>query len=266
MNLIPGCLLVPLAVAAGPSVELVAHRGESADAPENTLAAFKLAYERSVPIIELDVHLSKDGRLIVCHDPDTKRTTGVDLKIKDSTYEELRNLDAGSWKGVKWAGEKLPTLDEVLATLPAKTRCFIEIKVGPEAVPAVAKAVRASGKGAAQLAIISFNADTLVAVKKRMPELPTYYVSGFKRDEQTGVWSPGLNELIATANHVGADGLDLSYKGPVDRDWVRKIKAAGLKFYVWTVDEVDVARKYVEWGADGITTNKAGWLRGELKR
>src|SRR4051812_25828579 len=154
-------LLMIAFVSSASAVEIVAHRGESFDAPENALAAFRLAWERHDDAIELDVHLTSDGQLIVCHDPDTKRTTGVRKVIKDTPLAELRTLDAGRWKGPQWAGEKLPTLDEVLATIPAKGRCFVEIKVGPEAVPAVAKAVKASGKRPEQLVIISFKAPTV---------------------------------------------------------------------------------------------------------
>src|SRR3954471_10535808 len=147
-------VLMLLCLATSTPVEFISHRGESADAPENTLAAFKLAWERKVGAIELDVHLARDGTLVVCHDPDTKRTTGVPRRIKDSHWDELKGLDAGRWKGPAWAGEKLPTLGEALATIPDGARCFIEVKVGPEAVPALVEAVRASGKKPEQLAVI----------------------------------------------------------------------------------------------------------------
>src|SRR3954454_21771589 len=119
-----GVLMVGL-TAGGPP-EIVAHRGESADAPENTLAAFRLAWERNVPAIELDVHLTRDGALIVSHDANTLRTTATPKAIKESTLEELRSLDAGRWKGERWAGERMPTLAEALQTIPEGARCFIE--------------------------------------------------------------------------------------------------------------------------------------------
>jgi glycerophosphoryl diester phosphodiesterase len=252
-------------LAAGPDIEWVAHRGESADAPENTMAAFRLAWERKVGTIELDVHLTRDGELVVCHDPDTKRTTGVDRKIKESTAAELRALDAGRWKGERWAGEKIPSLGEALETIPEGSRCFIEVKVGPEAVPALVKAVRASGKRNEQLAVISFHADTLAEVKKRLPELKTYYLARFKQDKATGAWEPKVDDLIATAREIQADGLDLSYQGPIDRAFVARVKAAGLAMYVWTVDDPDEARRLAAAGVDGITTNRAGWLEARLR-
>lgn len=251
--------------AAEPIVNIIAHRGESADAPENTLAAFRLAWERHDNTIELDVHLTKDGQLVVIHDADVKRVAGVNKKVRDLTLGELRQLDAGRWKDPKWAGEKLPTLDEVLATIPAHGRCFIEIKIGPEAVPAVAKAVRASGKKPEQLVIISFKRDTLAEAKRQMPELKTYYLSSFKKNKETGAWTPSFDKLIAEAKSIRADGLNLSHEGPIDAEAVRKIKAAGLEFLVWTVDDLAIAKHMIELGASGVTTNKAAWMKEQLR-
>src|SRR5439155_3091233 len=91
-------------------VELGAHRGESHDAPENTMASFNLAWSRDDDACELDIHLTKDGKLIVCHDDDTERTSGkrVKLILKDHTLDELRDIDVGSFKDAKFAGEKMP--------------------------------------------------------------------------------------------------------------------------------------------------------------
>lgn len=248
--------------AADPNVEFVAHRGESFDAPENTLSAFQLAWERKVSTIELDVHLTKDGQLIVCHDPNTKKTTGVDKAIKDSTVAELRTLDAGSWKGARFVGEKLPTLAEALATIPERGRCFIELKTGPEAVPALVKVVEASGKLPEQLAIISFNSESLAEAKRKLPRHPAYWIVSVKKDKATGVLAPTVEELIAKAKKIHADGLDLSI--PPTADYVNPIKAAELKLFVWTINDPDVARKFVELGVDGITTDRAAWLKQQL--
>lgn len=243
-------------------VEWVAHRGESADAPENTLAAFRLAWERGVPAIELDIHQAKDGTLVVCHDANTKRTTGVAHAIKASTKADLDGLDAGSWKDPRYKGEPLPVLDQALATIPAGGRCFIEVKVGAEAIPAVRDSVKRSGKTPAQLAVISFQADAVAESKKLMPEIKAYYLSAFKPDGSApGGWTPTIDHLIAEAKRLNADGLDLAFKGPLDADAVKKIKAAGLEVYVWTVDDPGEAKRLAEAGVDGITTNRAGWMK-----
>ena len=251
-------------LAAGPGVDLIAHRGESADAPENTLAAFRLAWERGVPAIELDVHLTRDGALICSHDADLKRTAGSPLVIAESNLETLQALDVGRWKALRWAGERMPTLEEALATIPDGRRCFIEVKIGPEAVPALVEAVRSSGKKPAQLAIISFQAETIAEAKRWLPDLDAYFLASFKQDKTTGAWTPTADQLIAQAREIGADGLDLAAKGPIDGEFVRRVEAAGFPVYVWTVDDPAEARRLIEAGVSGITTNRAEWLGRQL--
>jgi glycerophosphoryl diester phosphodiesterase len=257
--------LSPLVAAAGPpAVEVVAHRGASADAPENTLAAIKLAWEQKADASEFDVYLSKDRQVVVLHDKDTKRTAGVDLPVAATPLAELRALDVGRWKGPQFAGEKVPTLDEMLATVPAGKRVFVEVKCGPEIVPELDRVVRAAKLKPEQTAVISFNADVVAAAKKARPDLQAYWVVSLK--PKKGQTPPTAEGLIARAKAVGADGLDLSATEALDAVFARKVKAAGLKLYVWTVNEADVAKRMVEIGVDGITTDRPGWLREQLAR
>ncbi len=115
-------------------VEIIAHRGASYDAPENTLAAVRLGWERQADV-EVDVYLSKDNRMVVIHDASTKRTArGVDLKVKETDAEELRKLDVGSFKDQKFAGERIPFLAEVIETVPPAQKLYIEIKCGKECI------------------------------------------------------------------------------------------------------------------------------------
>src|SRR5438445_6957075 len=109
-------------------MEIIAHRGASYDAPENTLASVKLAWEQKADAVEIDVHLSKDGSIVVIHDANTSKVAGVRKRVSDQTLAELKGLDVGRWKGPKWASERIATLDEVLATVPERKRLFIEIK------------------------------------------------------------------------------------------------------------------------------------------
>lgn len=259
-----------LAAATGPAalqaqeVEFIAHRGESADAPENTLASVNLAWERGVQAVEIDVHLTADDRLVVIHDADTRRTAGVERVVRESTLAELHGLDVGSWKGRRWAGEPLATLEEVLATVPPGGTLFIEVKVGAEAIPALERAIQLHARDASRLVMISFQADAVEASKQRMPEMPAYYLSGFRRDSASGSWSPTVDELIATAREVGADGLDVSVNGPVDAEFVRRVREAGMRTYIYTVNDQEVARRLVEAGVDGITSDRAAALRQEI--
>ncbi|MBA2706175.1 MAG: glycerophosphodiester phosphodiesterase [Gemmatimonadaceae bacterium] len=247
-------------------VEWIAHRGESYLAPENTLAAYNLAWKLGgADAGELDVHLTKDNQLVLIHDKDAQRTAGSELVVKDSTMEQLRALDAGSWKDPKYAGEKMPTLAEALATIPDGKRMFIELKVGPEAVPELVRVIKKSGKTPAQLPIISFNADTLRDAKKALPEHKCFYLSSFKQDKQTKDWSPTVDELISTAKSINADGLDLQSKPPLNGSAIQKIKDANLEIYAWTVDDPTEARRLIDAGIQGITTNRPTWLREQVK-
>src|SRR5690349_12960399 len=127
-------------------VEWIAHRGESCLAPENTMAAIDLAWKLGADAVEIDVHLTRDGHLILSHDFDTQRTCGEKRLFTEHTLADLQKLDAGKWKGEQFAGEKMPTIDDALASIPSGKRMFVEIKVGPEAMPAFDLAMRRSRK------------------------------------------------------------------------------------------------------------------------
>ncbi len=252
-------------------VEWVAHRGESYDAPENTLSAINLAWERGNDAAEFDIHLTKDNRLITLHDPDTLRVTGGEnsggtkLIVKDETVEALQKLDVGQWKDAKFTGEKMPTFEDVLATAPKdKTRrFFIEIKVGPESADAFVEAIKKANLPMEQTAMISFKIDTCREIKKRLPGMKVYYLADFKPDKEAGNVVTA-EELIQTARDAKLDGLDLSFKGPIDAMFVKKVKDAGLEMYVWTIDDPEVAKRMIEAGVDGITSNRPQWLKEQV--
>ena len=256
-------LATPVNVAAAPpKVEIVAHRGASFDAPENTVAAIKLAWEQKADAAEFDVFLSKDGKIVVTHDPNTKRICGVDRKVVDQTLEELRKLDVGRWKDARFAGERMPTLEEMLATVPNGKRVLIEVKCGPEIVSELDRVLKASGLKREQTPVISFNAEVVAAVKKARPDLKAYWIvtlSPKKARPRTAV------ELIEKAKEIKADGLDLSADPRVlTKEFGAKVKAAGLALYVWTVNDVELARQMIEAGAESLTTDRPGWLREQL--
>lgn len=245
------------------AVDIIAHRGASFDAPENTVAAARLAWEQKADALELDVHLSKDGKLIVMHDDSLERTAGVSNKVADTTSVEISKLEAGSWKDRRWRGEKIPTLDEMLATVPGRKRILIEVKCGPEGLDELAAAFRRSALQPAQTVIISFNFEVVKQAKARFPEREVCWIAEFKRDA-ANTWQPSMTHLIQQARAAKVDGLDLSRRGPLDAVAVKTIKNAGLKLYVWTVDSPTEARRCRDLGVDGITTNRPGWLRARL--
>ncbi len=256
------CLCVLSASGCRGPVEIIAHRGASYDAPENTLASVRLGWERQADV-EVDVYLSQDNRMVVIHDASTKRTArGVDLKVKETNAEELRKLDVGSFKDPKFAGERIPLLAEVIETIPPTQKLYIEIKCGKEILPQLRQLVVASGK-MSQIVIIGFNLDT-VAESKKLIDVPTYWLKGTDKDKKTGRWIPHDPRLVQMAKDKGLDGLDVDFAG-VTQELVRAAKAAGQKLYVWTVDDPEEAKRLIKLGIDGITTNRPDWLKQQLK-
>ncbi len=245
------------------SMEIIAHRGASHDAPENTVASFMLGWQQQADAGELDIHLTKDRQVVVIHDADTKRTTGTSGVVANRTLAELRTLDAGSWKGSQWKGEKLPTLSEVLNTVPDGKRMFIEIKCGPVVLPILEGILQESGKKAEQLVLIGFNYAAMAEAKQRFPGLAVYWLVGYEADRKTGK-RPDLETLIEKAKAACFDGLDLDCKFPINPEFVAKLGETGLQLYVWTVDDPAITARLVAAGVQGITTNRPGWLRQQL--
>jgi glycerophosphoryl diester phosphodiesterase len=254
-----------LLVRGARGVEIFAHRGASADAPENTLAAFKLGYAHGADGVELDIHLTRDNQLAVIHDADTRRTGGVDKRVVDQSLEDLRALNVGAfgdWKG-KGFVEKIPTLDEVLALVPKGRKLVIEIKCGVEALDPLEQSLRRSEVKPDQAVIITFHYDVAAAAKKRFASHEVYWLYDYKKDPKSGQF-PVIDDLIQKAQAAGVDGLNLNHRFPLDRATVGRIKAARLQCYAWTVDDPIRARELTAAGVDGLTTNRPAWLRREL--
>jgi len=252
-------------VAAAAEPLIIAHRGASHDAPENTVAAFRLAMEQGADGFEGDYYLTSDGQIACIHDPDTERVAGEKLLVKQSTLAELRQLDVGAWKHARYRGERLPTLEESLDEVPPGKLIYIELKTGPEIVKPMLAALDASSLQPEQTVVIAFNADTIAEVERLRPELRTYWLVRYKQDD-AGRWTPTVDEVIATLKRIKTDGLDSQAEMKVvDRQFVDKLRASGpFDFQVWTVDDPKVARFYTKLGATGITTNRPGWLRRQL--
>jgi len=242
---------------------IVAHRGASYLAPENTVASTKLAFEKGADISEIDVYLSKDNRIMVLHDETTKRTSGVDLKVSETDSETLRTLDVGKFKSEAYAGEKIPFIEEIINVIPEGKKLFIEIKCGPEIAPYLRQVIETGGKKE-QMVIISENLDAMTACKKLMPYIPMYWIKETQKDIKTGCYQPYDISIIEQAVGNGLAGLDLHYEG-LNKVFIQRAHKAGLKIYVWTVDDVHEAKRMMEYGVNGITTDMPGTMRAELK-
>jgi len=236
----------------------IAHRGSSHLAPENTLASLKLGWEEA-NICEVDVQPTRDGKLLVVHDDSTRRTTGVDLSVAGHSLSELQRLDAGSWKGRQWKGEKLPSLEEAISIMPQDKKLLIEIKADPEVIPEFARLVRACGKEK-QLLMHSFSYATCMESKKALIQLPVYQLIASEQNPQTKAWLHPLGEAIEMAREAGLDGIGANDTRLVNASSVARVHAAGLRLHIWTVDRVNEAKRLIHLGVDGIITNRPGWL------
>ena len=254
------CLLIVGASGCTKSVEIIAHRGASHLAPENTLASVMLGWEKEADV-EVDVYLTSDNQIVAIHDKTTKRTAGTDVNVAEATARELRKLDVGSFKSEEFAGEPIPFLADIVETIPPGRKLYIEIKCGQEILPYLQELLAASGQ-MSQIVIIGFNLET-VTKSKELIDVPTYWLKGTEKNKETEEWIPHDPQLVQTARDKGLDGLDVHYAG-VTQELVDAAKAAGQKLYVWTVDDPEEALRLVELGVAGITTNRPGWLREQL--
>ena len=250
------------------AVEIIAHRGASHDAPENTLAAVNLGWQRGADAVEVDVYLSKDGRIVAIHDKNTKRTTGYDGLVRDLTWDQLRKLDAGSWKDKKFKGEPIPLLSQILATIPQGKYLVIEIKCGPEIIEPLARLLKETRTPAAQTSIISFSYEVVVAAKKQFPRRRVYYLAAIKQNKKTQRMEPSVGTLVKQAADAGLNGLSLGFSGKFDDPQLlgfigqmrRETLLAKQGFYVWTVNDLQRAKLFAGAGVNGITTDRPAFL------
>jgi glycerophosphoryl diester phosphodiesterase len=245
--------------------KLIAHRGGAHDAPENTLAAFRLAWETGIDGIEGDFRLTRDGEIVCIHDATTGRIAGIRLSVASSTLARLRELDVGIWKGERWAGERIPTIREVIATVPPGKRLVIELKSGPEIVLPLQQALAGSGLEPEQAVILAFSEEVIVEARNLLPQVKRLWLTDFKREWHDGGWSPSIGQILRTLERTGADGLSSKAHRSIDAAFVQALRNAGMEFHVWTVDDLRTARRFCDLGANSITTNRPGWLKTKLR-
>ena len=234
-------------------VEIIAHRGASAEAPENTLAAIQLAWQQGADAAEIDVLPTADGRLVAIHDETTLRTGGVSWTVKEHTLAELRTLDVGSWKSPQFAGERIPTLAEVLDIVPLGKRLFVEVKCGVEAIPELVRVLSAAKPAREQTVLISLDFDTIVAVKRALPDRSAFWVTEQFATESS--LRPPTSELIQRALAAGLDGLDINDLVERPSGDIASIRQAGLRTCIWTVNTIERTRWLQAEGMESITTD-----------
>ena len=251
----------------------ICHRGESHDAPENTLPAYKMAVDRGFGF-ECDIYLSADKRVFTFHDGNLKRTTAgaCTKKCAEASWaDEISKVDVGGWG--KWKGSKFsPTrpalLEEVLELAVDGRQIYVEVKPGPEIVPYI-KAVYAKQKKATNknTLFIAFNRETCKELKKQMPEYKVYWLTSSGRKGKDKKWEPiTVDYVLQGLKETGADGVDCHFRPDViTADFIKAIKDKGYEFHVWTVDSLDQSLLAFERGAQTVTTNCAKKQLDEFK-
>jgi glycerophosphoryl diester phosphodiesterase len=235
---------------AANSCAVIAHRGFSAVAPENTLAAMMRASELGVDACEMDVYRCKSGEIVVIHDGDVKRTTDGEGKITEMTLDEIQKLDAGSWKGQQYAGEGVPTLRAVLKHLKAANcRAVVEIKM--EGISQdVLDVVKAEGMWD-MTAIIAFSSNVVKDVRSLASEMQCAWLYG---EEQDCTPAEMARWIADQARACDTDIVDLAYT-ILSEEVIAELHKRGLTVWTWTVNDPERMADLIRWGVDGITTN-----------
>jgi len=226
-------------------VEIIGHRGAAAEEPENTLRGFRRALDAGAAGVELDVHLTKDGRLAVIHDATVDRTTNGRGRVRDFALAELQKLDAGQ-------GEHIPGLEEVVELVLGRAHLLVELK-HPEAAPALLSLCR-ERRLYEGVRIISFWHPVIKTLKEQEPRL------------QTGALMVGCPaDPGGLARAALADTLVLNYQY-VDWDLVNAAHRQGLQVSVWNIDTPEILKPYLEMNLDGICTNRPGEIMRYLRK
>ena len=241
-------------------VMIIAHRGFSGAAPENTLASFQKAIEIGSDMIELDVQLSKDGKLVVLHDNTLERTTNGQGRVEDYNLQELKKLDAGAWLGAQFSGEKIPTLEEALDLAKGRVLVNIEIKHpehGQYPITDLADHALEEVKNAGvidRVIFSSFNPAALEWMKKNEPRVwgaLLYHRAWNSLPEVTG------------GREYSVLNLRNSY---LTKTKIDEIRRDGMKVNVYTVNPGEDLEQFVKSNVDGIITNHPDRLINILKK
>lgn len=230
------------------NAQVAAHRGASSEAPENTLAAVGQAIAKRADYAEIDVQETKDGVVILLHDSNLKRTTGVDAEVSDWDYKKIRQLDAGSWFSEEYKGEMIPTLAEILETAKGKIKLNIEIKLnGTERnlVHSVVRLIEVYDM-TEDCVITSFQASALKEVKKLNPDIRTGYILKVAYGDFSGL--------------DFADALSVNYSFATSI-LVNDAHDAGKEVYVWTVNSREKIINMISNGVDMVITDHPAFAR-----
>lgn len=239
---------------------LIAHRGESTDAPENTLASINLAWERNIKAVEIDIRLTADNQIVVIHDKNTFRVSGKWLNVSKSTLKKLKTLDVGSSKNKNWKGEKIPSLLEVLDTVPQDGRLIIEIKSKRFNLNYLKNTLQECKLNHSQVEIISFHRKVLERAKQTIPQHKTLWLLNLDYFWPHWMICFYPKKIIHKIKKSNLDGVNLWSGKLITKQVISDFKQEGLLVYFWTTNNFMKAKQLIEYGADGIISDKASLL------
>jgi glycerophosphoryl diester phosphodiesterase len=232
--------------------EVIAHRGASSAAPENTMAAIEEALAQGTDWVEIDVQESADGVIVVIHDRDLKKVGGVDMNVHNSTLEQLQSVDIGSWFAAEFSDQRIPTLEQILLACKGKAKVVIELKYyghEQQLEQRVAEVVEATGMSQDVVAM-SLSYEGISRMRALRPD-----------------WRVGLLTSVSAGN---LDGLDLDFyainAGFANGRFVRSAHRAKRKVMVWTINDVVGTSKMMSRRVDGIITDNPGLVRSVLEQ
>lgn len=240
-------LLVALAALPVHAATLpCAHRGDLASAPENTVPAFESAVEKGAAMIELDVHLTKDGELVIMHDGTVNRTTDGRGKVADLTFAEIRALDAGSWFGPEFAGTRVPTLREVLEVIPEHVLCNVHCKNAPGVAAKAALLIRDMGR--LRQCFLACSREQIAEARAAVPAIMTCNMS-----RQMGDRAGYVNTTI----ELGSEFIQLHRSMGLDdvAEHVKRLHEHGVRVNFCCADAPEELRHLAAAGVDYILTD-----------
>jgi glycerophosphoryl diester phosphodiesterase len=230
---------------------VIAHRGYSHAAPENTLAAIRLGLVSGAELVEIDVRLTRDGVPVLMHDDGLRRTAGRSERVRELDAAEVASLDAGSWFSPQFAKERVPTLTEALDIVTAERPMLVEIKEA-DAGEATARAISAAG-AVDRVVIQSFLPEALAGARKALPEAPIGLLlpalEGYAREAQE--WVSEVSRRVAVC---GGCFAAVAYPAVGPR-LVEYLARRGQSVWAWTVDSEERMIELASWGVGGIITN-----------
>ena len=219
---------------------IIAHRGESYDAPENTLSSINLAWERNDDAVEIDVQLTKDEKIVVIHDKTTLRTGGKLKRVSSNNYNELLQIDTGILKGNEWLNERIPLLEDVINTIPKAKILFIENKSDDRIVKPLKQLIEQKNINPVQIKFIGFDINIMKLIKDALPKFESYWIV-------EGNYYKGksdLEETIANCKSAGLDGLDVQAKKYLSKEVIQTVKKSELKIYLTSRRDEDCVKDY----------------------